>query len=304
MFDKIKLNTILLILIFAICLTSLITGLSKSESGESAKALFSAAANLYSQGLYEASAEEYLSYLQKANINAERRGNVLYKVGTIYFENLGDYEKAYAYLVKAKMYIDDKDLRREIDLKIVEALERLGRSHEASSRLTSGVSLNEKGSKDNAVLAQIGESFITEADLNKYIDSLPPAEKKSLENPEKKKQYLNSLVLSKALYLKGIRLGYTRNEKVKEDLAKIKEQYIAGKVFEDIMANRLNLSDADIELYYEKNKDEFTTENGKIPPLYAIKNEVREKAAKEKLMREQQKFFQEILQEESIKIFN
>ena len=82
----------------------------------------------YNNGLYEASVNEYLEYLSKYSIDANRQASTFYTIANIYFDRINDYEMALQYYFKIKYLYPESTLRGEVGKRIVNCLERLKRT--------------------------------------------------------------------------------------------------------------------------------------------------------------------------------
>jgi peptidyl-prolyl cis-trans isomerase C len=104
------------------------------------------------------------------------------------------------------------------------------------------------------VLAQVGSDAITAKDLESRIVFL--GRSKFLfdhySKPEKKKELLNGLIESEALFQEARRLGYDRDPAVKRDIV---NRMLQNEV--DTQVKIEGISDADIEKYYKDHPGEF-----------------------------------------------
>ena len=105
------------------------------------------------------------------------------------------------------------------------------------------------------ILARVGTNTITAKDLEARIAFL--GRSKFLfdhySKPEKKKELLTSLVESEALFQEACRLGYDHDPAVKRE--------VVNRMLQNEVENQVkieNVSDADIEKYYQAHPSEFS----------------------------------------------
>jgi parvulin-like peptidyl-prolyl isomerase len=105
------------------------------------------------------------------------------------------------------------------------------------------------------VLARVGDSVITARDLEAQVAFFGHS-KYLLEHyskPEKKKELLEGLIQSEALYQEACRLGYDRDPAVKRDVV---NRMLQKEV--DSLASAQNISDGEVEQYYQAHPNEFS----------------------------------------------
>lgn len=107
-------------------------------------------------------------------------------------------------------------------------------------------------------LAIVGGTPITEDDVNEFLMGLGQRGQ-SYNNPEGRKAILNQLVGNKLLLLDAKRNLLEAEPAFKAQLAKVKDNLLAGYAAEKAVAS-VTVSDKDAESYYEENKDRFMGE--------------------------------------------
>ena len=111
-------------------------------SGETLREL---AIALENKELYAQAIEEYENYLLVSDLGEEKKARIHHKIGTIYMDKLHDYENALAAFVKVKHLASEGSLTREVDRRMVECLDRMGRSLDAQQELERATTLEEEG---------------------------------------------------------------------------------------------------------------------------------------------------------------
>ena len=109
----------------------------------------------------------------------------------------------------------------------------------------------------NKILATVGNLTVTEADVNEYIAALGQRGA-GYNTPDGRRAVLSQLVNHKLLLLDAQRNLYEGDPAFRAKLQKIKEELLVEFAAEKAIAG-INVTDADVEKYYEENKDNFKT---------------------------------------------
>ncbi|APF18031.1 hypothetical protein Calab_2468 [Caldithrix abyssi DSM 13497] len=265
----------------------------------------------YTNGLYEAAVRQYLQYLKDYPLPTGRVANTYYTIGDIYFERIKDYEKALEYYLKVKYLFPESPLQKEVGKKIVACLERLERSQDAMRMMQSEAALDTSGLSRNRpgqVLAEIGERKITQGDLDFEISKLPPAVQEQFNDPQKKRELLQQLILQDLLYESARRQGLDKNKEVIEGVFQAKKALMANKLLQKELADKVKLEEEELELYYKANKERYAErdDKGRVIRQKSF-DEVRQQVAQDLLMEKQQKAYQELaerlMKAEGVKIY-
>ena len=113
----------------------------------------------YTNDLYEASIQEYESYLNDYAPDATKQANICYIIGNIYYERLFDYSKALQYYFRIKYLYPESNLQDDVGRKIVSCLERLEKSQDAQRYLDQETAL-----KPDEVEVQIYHGRVRQAE--------------------------------------------------------------------------------------------------------------------------------------------
>lgn len=110
------------------------------------------------------------------------------------------------------------------------------------------------------ILATIAGLTITEGDVDKFIAGLGQRGA-AYNSPEGRRAVLNQIVNHKLLLLDAQRNLYEADATFRARLAQLKEELLIDYAAEKVLS-QVNVSDKDLEAYYEENKDKFMTEEG------------------------------------------
>ncbi len=105
------------------------------------------------------------------------------------------------------------------------------------------------------ILATVGGSPITEADVNEFLQNLGPRAQ-SYNNPEGRKMILEQLIGNKLLLLEAKKNLFEIEPEFKAQLAKVKDSLLSSYALEKALSS-VKVSDKEAEEYYEQNKDKF-----------------------------------------------
>ncbi len=217
------------------------------------------AAALESQGLYKQAVDQYASYLEVAQAPAEQRANILYRMGTIYLDQLSDYENALASFLRISHLYPKAAIVRDAEKRMVRCFEELQRGGAAQRKLKQLTDLDPDQEPQGAgpVVAQIGDRKITLDQLESELNQMPDMQRKQYEAPDKKREYLKSKLFEELLYDMALRKEYNKDREVRQQVQRIEKMILAQKVLQEEVTQKIQVSQGDLDLYYKANPDEF-----------------------------------------------
>lgn len=216
------------------------------------------ASALESQGLYEQAVNEYKNYLKTAVIPAEQRANILYTVGTLYLDNLQDYENALASFLEISHLYPQAKIAKDAEKRMVRCFEELQRGSDAQRKLKQLTDLQAEDEPGTGpVVAQIGDRKITRDQLERELNQMPENQRKFYDDPKNRRQYLQSKLFEELLYDMALRKEYQKDKEVRQQLRRIEKMLLAQKVVNEEIGQKVQISEGDVELYYKANPDEF-----------------------------------------------
>ncbi|MFB3787006.1 MAG: peptidyl-prolyl cis-trans isomerase [bacterium] len=218
------------------------------------------AAALEAQGLYQEAVDEYTRYLDTASIPEEQRANLLYRIGTLYLDQLADYENALASFIRISHLYPKASVTREAEMRMVRCFEELRRGSDAQRKLKQLTDLKpeEEEPGTGPVVAQIGGRQITRDQLERELDQLPEAQRKIYEDPEKKREYLQSRLIQELFYDMALRKEYDKNKDIRKQVRDFEKMLLANRIMEEEVRRKVQVTPGDIELYYQAHPEEYT----------------------------------------------
>jgi len=222
--------------------------------------------SLLNKGLYRQASEVYEKLVDAPGLTAKQRANLAYLAGNIYMENSRDYESALADYLKVKVLAPDSELDNEVNQRSVECLERLGRSLDAQQEMEQYTSLD-KGKaeppKGSTVVAKIGNRSITMDELQRKIKELPPYYQELFKTREKQLDFLQQYIATELSYEKAKRKGYENDKDIVAQAFEAKKALMMQKLVKEEVEDNINITDKEMELYYEAHKKDFIEKKDK-----------------------------------------
>jgi peptidyl-prolyl cis-trans isomerase C len=114
-----------------------------------------------------------------------------------------------------------------------------------------------KEEKQASYLAKVGNSVITEADLEREIKNLPDFVQKMFEGPNGREKFLEELVKRELLYQEALKEGLDKDPAYQKKLEDFKKINLVGILLEKEIESKEKISDKEIRDYYEKHKEDF-----------------------------------------------
>ncbi|GEM_PF-806212 len=226
------------------------------------------ATTLESHGLWGKAIDQYSKLLQNNTLSGDDRAKISYHVAGMYMDRLYDPESALPYLLTTKLIESDSELGVKADKRIVEALEKAGRSIDAANYLATATSAEQQETPKKTteiIVAKVGNKTITLRELDDEIQSLPTALQEQYKAPERKVEFLQNLIARRLLLIAANRAEIDRDPEIERAAQKAREAAIIAKYHEKAIESSIRITDADVRAYYESHKDDFMSsdERGK-----------------------------------------
>ena len=116
-----------------------------------------------------------------------------------------------------------------------------------------------KGQPTGQVLAEVNGSVITTDDFKKEVDNLPPYLKPMTESVEGKKEMVETMVIRELILQQAKKDGIDTSKAVADKLEDLKKRIIVDAFLKKKVEEQANLSDADLQKFYDQNKEKFRT---------------------------------------------
>lgn len=111
--------------------------------------------------------------------------------------------------------------------------------------------------KDAKVLAEVNGGTITTADFSRELKNLPEYLKAMAETPEGRKEMLDTMVIRELILQQASKDGLDKGADIEEKLQDLKKRLVVESYLKKKVEAESQVSDADLQKFYEQNKDKF-----------------------------------------------
>jgi len=258
---------------------------------------------LMEKGLHLQAVKEYQKLLDASNLSRRESANISYLIGNIYMEDLNDYDGALTSYLKVRIFDPKSPLNSETDQKIIECLERTGRSFAAQKEMDKLTLLKEpKPVSRGMVVANIGKREITIEELENQINKLPAYLQEIYKTKPRQMEFLKQYIYTELLYDGAKRRNYDRDKDIIEQAFQIKRSLMVQKLIEEEIKDKIKVSDSEVKLYYESHKKEFV-ENEKQKSLEEVKDKIIKILESEKAREAEKELIERMLKAEKVVIY-
>jgi len=116
----------------------------------------------------------------------------------------------------------------------------------------------EKSAKSTGqVLAEVNGAVITTDEFKKELDNLPPYLKSMADTLEGRKEMLETMVIRELILQEAAKDKTEESQLVKDKLAELKKRVVVEAFLKKKVEAEANISDADLQKFYDQNKDKF-----------------------------------------------
>jgi peptidyl-prolyl cis-trans isomerase C len=119
----------------------------------------------------------------------------------------------------------------------------------------------EAGKKEQKgqVLAEVNGAVITTDDFKKELEILPPYLKQMAGTPDGQKEMLDSMVVRELVMQDAQKQGIDKSKEVADRMEDMKKRVIVEAYLKKKVEEQVKLSDADLQKFYDQNKEKFKT---------------------------------------------
>lgn len=216
------------------------------------------AGELADNNLPTAAIDEYKQVLERGTLDNAERGAIDYLIGKLYFEDIGDYEQAAAYYIKARSLDESASYYNEAGKNLIVCLEKLGRRLDARRELDYQAGSEPDTSKSSGKrVALVGSGDITVNEFTEAFNSLPPAVQDQMGTPEGKRKFLDQLIGRELIYHAAMREGFDSDARVLRELKQLEKEYLVQVYTQEKIAPTVKPDSAELMLYFNANKDKY-----------------------------------------------
>lgn len=137
--------------------------------------------------------------------------------------------------------------------------------------------------KQGPYLAMVGNTKITQADLEREIKNLPEFAQKLFEGGEGKERFLNELIKKELLYQEALKKGLDKDSEYQKKVEDFKKLTLIGQLLEKEIQSKAKVTEPDAKAYYEKHKAELASVSQIKASHILVKTEAEAKKISETL---------------------
>lgn len=119
------------------------------------------------------------------------------------------------------------------------------------------------GSKERAKsgqeIARVNGTVITDSEMSREVANLPPYLKNIAESDQGKRELLDTMVVREIILQQAEKSGLAKSKEVQEKVDELRKKVIVEAFLKKKIEERAVVSDADLQQFYEKNKDKLKT---------------------------------------------
>ncbi|QWV93522.1 peptidylprolyl isomerase [Geomonas oryzisoli] len=141
----------------------------------------------------------------------------------------------------------------------------------------------QEGPGKGIVLAEVNGANITDKDFYKEQAALPPQLKPMTETPEGKKEMLDTMVVRELILQQAAKDGIDKSPEVAAKLEDLKKRVIVEAFLKKKIEETAKVSDAEMQDYYNKNKDKFKSDAQVRASHILVKSEAQAKEIEKQL---------------------
>lgn len=252
------------------------------EKGEGASSLTPSAQKelamkLEERTLYGPAIRAWQEYLSNPGLSDQDRAGVWYRIGKLYQED-GNDAQAVESFYRSEAYRKGTDFQAELDRRVQESFEALGKFAALKYELDERTTLQEKPApEDEHIVAEIGPEKISEQEMDGYIEEgigqairtltamLPEEERnkqkealiKQFESSRGKTAFIQQWIAEELLYRRARELKLHENPEVRRALRDTERKFLANELLQKTLSDEIRLTEGDLETYYKAHQKDY-----------------------------------------------
>jgi len=153
-----------------------------------------------------------------------------------------------------------------------------------------------KPADDGEVLATYGGNRLGVNRVTKEMERLPAPSRAYLQAPDRKRQFVENLVLNELLYAEGQRLGYDKDEEIDRQVTDLRRRLVVQRVVREFQKPP-EITDEQAKKYYDDNPNLYSSTQIRASHIL-VKDEAQAKEIRDQVKADPSKFA-EIAKEKS-----
>ena len=111
---------------------------------------------------------------------------------------------------------------------------------------------------NDGVAIRIGNKKITDAEIDEKFELLPENQKDNFNGPAGRARFVDLIINDELFYMEAKNRNLINDPVVKAELEAIERRILIGAFYQREIVDKIEISDTEIESYYDSNSDEFT----------------------------------------------
>lgn len=111
--------------------------------------------------------------------------------------------------------------------------------------------------KKGQTLAEVNGGIITVEDFKKEVETLPPYLRPMAETADGKKELLDTMIVREIIMQQAKKDGLDKSPAVAEKMEELRQRVIVEAFLKKKIEEQAKISDADLQKFYDQNKDKF-----------------------------------------------
>jgi peptidyl-prolyl cis-trans isomerase C len=132
-------------------------------------------------------------------------------------------------------------------------------------------------------LAKVGNTAITQADLDREMKSLPEYAQQMFNTEDGRQRFLDELVKKEMLYQEALKKGLDQTPEFNQKVADFRKLTLISQLIDKEVISKSKVSDQEIRDYYNKHREDFTTTSQIRASHILVKTEDEAKKVLERL---------------------
>lgn len=141
----------------------------------------------------------------------------------------------------------------------------------------------QKGEQKGPYLAKVGNTKITQNDLEREFKNLPDFAQKMFEDSKGKEQFLDELIKKEMLYQEAVKRGLDKDTEFQRKVEEFRKLTLISQLLEKEIEEKTKVTEKDVRDYYEKHKEELASVSQIRASHILVKTEEEAKKVQERL---------------------
>ena len=129
---------------------------------------------------------------------------------------------------------------------------------DAKPGASAAASAADTSANDGEVLATYSGNRLTTGRVLKEMERLPAPSRAYLQAPDRKRQFVDNMILNELLYGQGQKLGYDKDEEIDRQVSDLRRRLVVQKVVREFQ-KAPDISDEQAKTYYDDNPNLYST---------------------------------------------